>query len=375
MSISGVSHSGIPLRWPSSIPHRTSGRGREARDDAGGQHPAEAGRPATAGRARRVAAPRPRQTASRRCRRESGRPRASRSLGATRARPTTPVQVPSVGLSTCRIAPGKCVLGARSASCSACWSRRARTGFNRRPRRAAGEVAKPSERVGLQAPAAASPPAAPSSSVLRSTKRPPRPSASGRPSPCWDSIIRRVHGPRSLDSVVARPPWARRVTPSVLIATVSRCTPRTTIESPGSAASTAPRIEPPPPATKRRPRAEPVKTIQLVASTTGTANSRADRRTRLPIALENRPRLSNNQRTKQAANPSRPQNVARTQTRAGAQAQPPASHGRAHGGGAGCCLETQHAEETSLARFMCAAGGAATRAPPLSGQGDDLDLI
>ena len=191
----------------------------------------------------------------------------------------------------------------------------------------------------------------------------------------WDSIIRRVHGPRSLDSVVARPPWARRVTPSVLIATVSRCTPRTTIESPGSAASTAPRIEPPPPATKRRPRAEPVKTIQLVASTTGTANSRADRRTRLPIALENRPRLSSNQPTKQAANPSRPQNVARTQTRAGAQAQPPASHGRARGRGAGCCLETQHAEETSLARFMCAAGGAATRAPPLSGQGDDLDLI
>ena len=45
--------------------HRDVGRGREAADDPRRQHLAEAGRRATAGRARPVAAPRPRRTASR----------------------------------------------------------------------------------------------------------------------------------------------------------------------------------------------------------------------------------------------------------------------------------------------------------------------
>jgi hypothetical protein len=191
-------------------------------------------------------------------------------------------------------------------------------------------------------------------------------------------MFRRVHWPRSLDSVVGGPPWARMVTPSVLIATFSRCTPRTTIEAPGSAASTAPRIEPPGPTTKGwRPRAEPVKTILLMAGVMGAANSRADRRTRLPIALENRPRLSSKQLTKQAARPSRQLNVAPTQTRAGhARALNRSRQARPIAQLAVLPLRTcTMLKRPALARAICAAALRKRQRSHAGVRGYDLDLI
>ena len=98
--------------------------------------------------------------------------------GATRPRPATPVQAPSVGLWTCRIAPGKFVAGSRSASRSACWSWRARAGSKRGRPQPPADVAYPAARAGPLSPAAARAPAAPTSSVLRSTER-LAPSATG----------------------------------------------------------------------------------------------------------------------------------------------------------------------------------------------------
>ena len=90
------------------------------------------------------------------------------SAGVTRPRPAVPDQRPSFGLCTCRIAPGDCVLGSRGAACTAYRSRRARFGSNCR---AASDVAGPAARAGPLRPAAARAPAAPTSSVLRSTSR------------------------------------------------------------------------------------------------------------------------------------------------------------------------------------------------------------
>ena len=109
--------------------------------------------------------------------------------GATEPRPTAPVQVPSAGLSTCRIAPGKCVPGLCRASCSTRWSRRARTGSKRRPRRAATAGARAAALAGQPSPAAASAPAAPSSSVLRSAEGLAAPSAPGPRSTCGILLV------------------------------------------------------------------------------------------------------------------------------------------------------------------------------------------
>ena len=109
----------------------------------------------------------------------NGSARRMRTSGATRPRPSTPVQAPSFGLRTCRIAPGavraRIAQGVAQRLLELAREARveARAGPSRQRRDGSCGACRP------RSPAAARAPAAPSSSVLRSTERLAAPSATG----------------------------------------------------------------------------------------------------------------------------------------------------------------------------------------------------
>lgn len=208
-----VHQRGVPLRDPAAVaeqhPHRDLGRGREARDDAGGQHPREPGverQPAALGELQHH--DRDKRLHDAAGAKAVGRPH--------RGRRRHPSEADDAGPGA---KPGAVYVQDRSREVRA-----------RSAERVVQRPLEPTRQDRIQSPATASRRRSRESLRARGAPGPggskpagraqqQRPAVDQAPAQAirkranvavWDSIIRGVHGPRSLDSVVARPPWARR---------------------------------------------------------------------------------------------------------------------------------------------------------------------